>query len=350
MKIDAIIEKGQLYWSKLLRSRLRIAAGGLVIGLLLGIWAWRQPLVYTAKTVFHPEENGGMNMQDLSNPLSILMGGGGMSASTQQMVKVLNSRRVNEAVVSDSMFIDSSQVLIADAVLDAAPKKLSVGRVISWFFPSDSVPPAWKRINSAADLLMKQISTESGEEGFLTFSLSFYDDTIAIELADRYVQKLEEYYLSRKTQRGKESVRFFSERVDSVKQELDKATRSLARTIDQDQYRIFAQDQIRIAEMEAQVEILKNIYVQLVASREAAVAQLKRETPIIQVLDRPDPPLKGKKPSTLINLILGGILGGFLAALWVTRSLWREDLWQVIKSSLEGNHEQEQGESEKETL
>jgi uncharacterized protein involved in exopolysaccharide biosynthesis len=48
-----------------------------------------------------------------------------------------------------------------------------------------------------------------------------------------------------------------------------------------------------------------------------AKVTLMRETPLIQVIDRPILPLKKEKPGKLKSLILGGFLAGFLAVVFL---------------------------------
>jgi uncharacterized protein involved in exopolysaccharide biosynthesis len=44
-----------------------------------------------------------------------------------------------------------------------------------------------------------------------------------------------------------------------------------------------------------------------------AKVTLMRETPLIQIIDRPTLPLKKDKPGKFKSLILGGLLAGFLS-------------------------------------
>jgi uncharacterized protein involved in exopolysaccharide biosynthesis len=57
------------------------------------------------------------------------------------------------------------------------------------------------------------------------------------------------------------------------------------------------------------------ILTQLVTNLEMAKVSLRKETPLIQVIDRPILPLKKEKVGKLKSLILGSFLAGFLTVL-----------------------------------
>ena len=71
-----------------------------------------------------------------------------------------------------------------------------------------------------------------------------------------------------------------------------------------------------------QVDVQANtaILTQLVAQLELSKVTLRKETPLIQVIDRPILPLEKDKVSKLKSLILGGFLAGFLTVLYLVFS------------------------------
>ena len=59
------------------------------------------------------------------------------------------------------------------------------------------------------------------------------------------------------------------------------------------------------------------ILTQIVAQLELAKVNLRKETPLIQVIDQPILPLEKEKVGRLKSLILGGFLAGFLSVLYL---------------------------------
>jgi uncharacterized protein involved in exopolysaccharide biosynthesis len=66
-----------------------------------------------------------------------------------------------------------------------------------------------------------------------------------------------------------------------------------------------------------QVDVQANtaILTELVKQTELAKVTLRKETPLIQVIDRPILPLKKEKVGKAKGIIIGGFLGGFLMLL-----------------------------------
>jgi uncharacterized protein involved in exopolysaccharide biosynthesis len=59
------------------------------------------------------------------------------------------------------------------------------------------------------------------------------------------------------------------------------------------------------------------ILTQLVGNLELAKVTLRKETPLVQIIDKPIYPLEKEKVSKLKSLILGGFLAGFLTLLYL---------------------------------
>ena len=76
-----------------------------------------------------------------------------------------------------------------------------------------------------------------------------------------------------------------------------------------------------------QVDVQANtaILTQLVANLELSKVSLRKETPLIQVIDRPILPLDKDRVSKKKSLLLGGFLAGFLTVLYlVFTSLYKK--------------------------
>jgi uncharacterized protein involved in exopolysaccharide biosynthesis len=59
------------------------------------------------------------------------------------------------------------------------------------------------------------------------------------------------------------------------------------------------------------------ILTQLVAQLELSKVSLRKETPLVQLIDRPILPLEKDKVSRLKSLVLGGFLAGFLTLMYL---------------------------------
>ncbi len=79
--------------------------------------------------------------------------------------------------------------------------------------------------------------------------------------------------------------------------------------------------------------MLATIYAEVVKNLEIQKASLTQETPVIQVVDEIQTPLKKNKKSKLQFLIMGGFIAGFLAVLFLTaKKWWKENSGAATKT------------------
>ncbi|OIQ67921.1 hypothetical protein GALL_504970 [mine drainage metagenome] len=113
---------------------------------------------------------------------------------------------------------------------------------------------------------------------------------------------------------------------DSVRAELNAAITGVAAANDNTFNVNPVQSVHKTPAAKRQIDVQANtaILTQLVANLEMAKVALLKETPLIQVIDKPILPLQKEKISKLKSLIFGGLLGGFLMVLiLVFRRVWK---------------------------
>jgi len=107
---------------------------------------------------------------------------------------------------------------------------------------------------------------------------------------------------------------------DSIRRELNGAITGVAVANDNTFMLNPALNVRRAPSARRQVDVQANtaILTELVKQTELAKVTLRKETPLIQIIDRPILPLKKEKVGKLIGLVVGGILFGFLTVLYLT--------------------------------
>ncbi len=333
MNLLTLIEK---YWGALWPRRGLILLIGLPLGILMGIQAFFTPPTYTTKSVFLPDSGGNSMMGSIDNPLSLILGNQTEGSDQLQMLQIMQSRMLNEAVAADSIETESGKVWVAEKILELYASGFSLKGWVIGLFIKDEPMSQRTKVVTAGKILSGLMNAESNDNGFIEMTFSCLDNKVAGPISYKYIEHLRSYYNDQRTQKAKLNVEFFAQRADSVKRELDKVNYSLARNLDQNQFRIRATSEVYPAELRAKQEILKEMYISLGISREQAVAQLQQSTPVIQVLDSPEPPFDRKGKSWLKWGVIGWFLGSLLFALWMTRKLWIEDVSVLIKQLLSG--------------
>jgi hypothetical protein len=123
-----------------------------------------------------------------------------------------------------------------------------------------------------------------------------------------------DFYIETKSKKAKINVDVLQRQVDSVKNALNVAITGVANETD-NVYNLNPAFNIKVApskkkqiDVQANTAILTNLVVQL----ELAKITLRKETPLIQLIDIPMLPLEKERLSKLKSIILGGFLSGFL--------------------------------------
>ena len=127
------------------------------------------------------------------------------------------------------------------------------------------------------------------------------------------------FYIETKSKKAKINVNVLQRQTDSVRNALNGAISGFANETD-NVYNLNPAFNIKGApskkkqiDVQANTAILTNLVVQL----ELAKITLRKETPLIQLIDRPILPLSKEKFGKLKSIILGGFLAGFLYILYL---------------------------------
>jgi uncharacterized protein involved in exopolysaccharide biosynthesis len=111
---------------------------------------------------------------------------------------------------------------------------------------------------------------------------------------------------------------------DSIRAELNSAITGVATASDNVYNLNPALNVKRAPSTRRQVDVQANtaILTQLVAQLELSKVSLRKETPLVQIIDHPIFPLDKEKASRLNFFILGGFLFGFLTILYLFFTKW----------------------------
>jgi LPS O-antigen subunit length determinant protein (WzzB/FepE family) len=137
--------------------------------------------------------------------------------------------------------------------------------------------------------------------------------------AENLVANVAEFYIETKSKKAKNNVAILQRQADSIRNELNMAITGVAITSDNTFNLNPALNVNRIPSTKKQIDVQANtaILTQLVTNLEMAKVTLLRETPLIQLIDRPTLPLKKDKPSKAKFLMMGGLLAGILSLIYL---------------------------------
>lgn len=320
-------------WRRYLFSRWKTILLAGIIGGLLGLaYSFIKKPVYTAETTFVLEEES--------------KGGLGAYAGLASMVGIDLGGGSNGIFQGDNIIeLYKSRTMIEKTLLTPADFEGRKELLINRFIESNELRDDWKDKPKLADIQFTipkekytlQHDSIIGEivkdlnENYLTIEkpdkkLSIIsvkvkgkDELFAKAFADKIVENVNEFYVQTKTKKSAENVQILQKQADSVRRVLNAAIGGTAAAIDANPNANPAMATLRVPSQRRQVDVQASaaVYQEVVKNLEIAKISLRKETPLIQVIDEPILPLKKDKVGKAKGLVLGGIIAGFLTVMFL---------------------------------
>ncbi len=105
---------------------------------------------------------------------------------------------------------------------------------------------------------------------------------------------------------------------DSIRGLLDGSITTLAFETDMNSHTPLMRYKTRQAKKQIDVEVLKNMYANVIQNLEMTKIQRAQEEPIIEIIDEPILPLKKEKFGLFKGIFLGGVLAGLIFIGWIS--------------------------------
>jgi hypothetical protein len=294
-------------------------------------------LMYTAKSTVFPL-NGTADASPGSTISSLLGLGEGTKSFTGDasinIVELANSRRTREAVAM--VRIPSlNNKSVSELLIEENNKHTGFMQNTRIDPPKDSL----SKINIASNLLKGAFSAKINKTGILELYFINSSPELVREVSYIYIDKLSEFYIDLKKKKAQIDFEFAVKKADSlfvVLNQLDK------RAIALDESTFFTNEtlkrynlpKINLAQDKATVQ---SQYYYAVNNRESAAYRLQKETPIIEILDKPEWPFDTVQKSTftyvIMGVFLGLIIGIFLVSWKVINKYMADELNKAIEKA-----------------
>ena len=166
------------------------------------------------------------------------------------------------------------------------------------------------------------------------------DELFSKYFVEVLVRTVADFYVDTRTKRETENVAILQHQTDSVRRRLNAAISGSATSADANPNPNPALQILNVPAQSRQVDVQTNtaILSELVKNLEAARVALRRETPLVQVIDMPDLPLEASKMSVFKGVVVGGLLGTFFVlVLLIVRATFKKiSLWRKTRYGIEG--------------
>jgi tyrosine-protein kinase Etk/Wzc len=295
--------------SLLVRHRRATVGFPLLVAVLTGVVTLLVPPTYTAITTFVPEASPQRvvpaGLAGLASQFGISLGSEA-SKSPKFYAEVVRSRELMEHILL-SRYADPRQKQESQG--DSATLLSILG--VRGKDLADSLYRAVKKLNKLVSV------TTNAQTNIVTLSVDARYATLAAEVANGFVAKLNAFNTQSRQSQAREQRKFVEQRLADGESALRAAEEDLRtfyernRTWQQSPQLTFEEGRHR-----RQVEIRQELYLTLQREYEAARMQEVNDTPVITVIDSATPPAKRSKPQRILLTLTALVLGAMVGASW----------------------------------
>jgi hypothetical protein len=325
-------------WLNFLKSKWKtIFLVGIIGGIIgLSIALFEKP-TYKAVLTFAMEEDkgstGGLGALGIANSLGIDLGGGGGGGAfaASNLAELMKSRLLVEKVLLEPIVINGKKITLAEFYIQINELRNSWEnkpflKNIAFLPNSDS-----KNFSIQQDSIIQQIYKKLIEKDnlsiqqkdkkvtILTIEVNSKNEIFSKVFCENLAKETSDFYIETKSKKSKLNVDILQKQVDSVKSALNNAITGVAFEVD-NVYNLNPAFNIKGAkskkiqiDVQANSAILTNLAVQL----ELAKITLRKETPLIQLIDHPILPLIKEEFGKTTLLIFGSFLAVILTIIFL---------------------------------
>jgi hypothetical protein len=342
ISLKELIEKGKEWFSYLLSQWKIIVLTG-IIGAGLGLaYSISKKPVYTATLSFvlEGEQSGGVGLGSLASSFGIDLGGGGGSVFTgSNLTELFKSRSMVEQtllrpVTSNGKIISLAELFIQNEnwrdKWNDNPKLKDLQ-----FLPNVKRKYFTRVHDSIMGVMYENLSKEGltvaqkdKKVSIISIDMVSTNELFAKYFCEALAVEVSDFYVTSKSKKARMNMDILERQTDSIRRELNGAITGVAVANDNTFMLNPALNVRRAPSARRQVDVQANttILTELVKQTELAKVTLRKETPLIQVIDSPILPLKKEKVSRLKAIILCGIVAGFISLLFLSFKKFFEQL------------------------
>lgn len=335
ISLRELTEKGKEWYVYFLSQWKIIVLSGL-IGALVGIaYSYNNKPKYTAALSFavEGEDSGGSGgVLSLASQFGFNLGGsGGSIFEGTNLIELFKSRSMVEQTLMEPVVYKGDTISLAEMYIQNKEwrKKWSKNPK---FAKIEFIPNANRKYfsrvhDSILGVIYSDLSKNSLAIGqkdkkidIITMEFSSGNEQFAKDFCEILVKEVGQFYVATKSKKSRLNMEILEVQTDSIRRELNYAITGVATANDNTFNLNPALNIRRVPSARKQVDVQANtaILTELVKQSELAKVTLRRDTPLIQVLDRPILPLKKDKVGKLKGIVMGGFIAGFLILFLLT--------------------------------
>lgn len=293
---------------------------------LLVVYAKQKPIIYTSRSSVFPLTSGSDNAGS-SSALNALLGAetskNFSDEASVNIIELAQSRTTREevAAIRDSA---SGNKTIAQLLIE----DINIHR--GWFEKKIEKPASEAElITWAGDVLKDGLTANINKNNTLILSYAARSPEVVKIVSYGFINKISLFYIELKREKASRDFQFATGKVDSLRYvmsakdqkliAMDK--RTLFTNTSKLEYRVPAENVL------ADKQMIRQQYASAIANQQNAAYKLQKVTPLIRILDKPDPPYDVQNKSATLY----GLIGFFTALVLVCLLLLFSILSRYVK-------------------
>lgn len=332
ISLKDLLEKAKEWYSYLLSQWKIIVLAG-IIGAALGLtYSFIKKPVYTATLTFalEDEKSGGVGgLGSLASSFGIDLGGGGGTIFTgSNLTELFKSRTMVEQTLLSPVTVNGKVISLAEMYIQN--NKWRKGWNDNPKFKNIQFLPETKRKHftrvhdSILGVIYQNLSKGSlsvaqkdKKIAIISMDVTSNDELFSLYFCEALARQVGKFYVATKSKKARMNMEILERQTDSIRAELNSAITGVAVANDNTFMLNPALNVRRTPSARRQVDVQANtaILTELVKQTELAKVTLRKETPLIQVIDRPILPLPKQKVGLLKGIFIFEI-GAFILVLF----------------------------------
>ncbi|MEZ7514297.1 Wzz/FepE/Etk N-terminal domain-containing protein [Flavobacterium frigidarium] len=321
-------------WYYYLISQWKVIVLAGVIGASIGLlYSYIRKPIYTATLSFALEDDksgGGLGgALGLASSFGLDVGGGGGSVfSSANLIELFKSRSMVEQTLLSPVTIGGESVSLAEMYIKEnnwRERWTANTDLKSIEFLANESRTSYTR---AKDSILGEIYYNLSEEflkvaqrdkkvAIISIDVNSTSELFSKSFTEALVKNVSKFYVDTKSKKSRNNMLILDHQTDSIRRALNSAINGVAVANDNTFNLNPALNARRAPSARGQVDVQANtaILTELVKQTELAKVTLRKDTPLIQIIDKPILPLPVEKIGKLKGSILGGFFAGFLMIL-----------------------------------
>jgi hypothetical protein len=320
-----------------LSSKWMIILCFIIIGSILGFVYTRYKIpIYTASTTFVLEESGGNGAGGLGQYAGIasmvgldLGSGGGGIFQGDNLLELYRSRNMLKKTLLSHYESEGKAQLLIDKYIevynlrkewDSNPRLQG----ITFVQKNEGVATRMQDslISAIANNIRKSIlfvGKPDKKLNIIEVDVKSKNEDFAYAFNKAIVQNVNDFYVQTKTKKSLDNLNILQHQTDSIRRSLNGAISNVAASLDANPNANPSRQILRVPSQRRQIdaEANKAILTELVKNLEVSKVSLRRETPLLQIIDDPNLPLEKDILSKSKGIVFGAAIGAFLIVIFL---------------------------------